>query len=323
MYCQQQFNEYYQAIKINEEKANLIEKRRILIDALKSGLPDDIPSWTYFNQGSYAMFTGVMPLDGNYDIDVGLVFEVDRSKYTPLAIKKIICNTLNKGNRSVEIKYPCVRVNYMKDGEVDFHVDLAIYCKEDDQYYIAKGDLNSEEDDTFWEIAAPRDLITWVQDCFEGDDRSQFRRVLSYMKRWRNLKIGHSNLPSIALTVFAGEYFVPKFDALNDNKPRDLLALKDLATTMKNKLDWGMFNIQLPVAPYSNLVSKLTDLQKETLKDKLELLITALEDAKTETDTHKACCKLAKQLGDDFPIPEAESAKQNAQRPVVVAGSSA
>ena len=46
---------------------------------------------------------------------------------------------LNKGNRSVEIKYPCVRVNYMKNDEVDFHVDLAIYCKEDDEYYIAKG----------------------------------------------------------------------------------------------------------------------------------------------------------------------------------------
>lgn len=323
MHCQQQFNDYYQAIKLNEEKADLREKRRILIDALKAGLPEDIPNWTYFNQGSYAMFTGVMPLDGNYDIDVGIVFEMDRSKYSALAIKKIICNTLNKGNRSVEIKYPCVRVNYMKNGEVDFHVDLAIYCKEDDEYFIAKADLNSDVEDIHWEDAAPKELIEWVQDCFEGEDRKQFRRVLSYLKRWRNLKIGHSNLPSIALTVFAAEYFVPNFDALNDNKPRDLLALKDLAQTMKNKLDWGMFNIQLPVIPYSSLVSKLTDLQKETLSDKLDVLITELEAAETEKDTHKACCKLAKQLGDDFPIPEAESAKQNAQKPVVVAGSSA
>jgi hypothetical protein len=323
MYCQQQFIDYYQAIKLNEEHADLREKRRIIIDALKSGLPEDIPNWTYFNQGSYAMHTGVMPPDGNYDIDLGIVFEMDRSAYSALAIKKVICNTLNKGNRSVEIKYPCVRVNYMKQGEVDFHVDLAIYCKEGDQYYLAKADLNSEDDDIIWEIAAPKELIDWVYDRFEGEDRRQFRRVISYFKKWRNLKIGHSNLPSIALTVLAGENFTPNFDPLNSDKPRDLLAFKSLATYMKNKLTWGLLNVNLPVMPYSNLVGKLTDLQKETLRDKLDILITALEAAETETYTHKACCKLEKQLGEEFPVPEPESARQNAQRPVVVAGSSA
>ena len=323
MYCQQQFKDYYEEIKISDEKAGLREKRTILLDALKAGLPDDAPSWTHFNQGSYAMNTGVMPLDGNYDIDVGIVFDMDTSDYTALEIKKQVFSALNKGNRSVEIKYPCVRVNYMKNGEVDFHVDLAIYCQENDQYYIAKGKNNSEEDEIFWEVSSPKELIDWVYDRFSGDDRNQFLRVVSYLKRWRDLKLSHSNLPSIALTVFAGQYFVPNHDVFNDNKPRDLLALKNLAEMMKNKLDWNMFDIILPVSPRSSLLSKLTQQQKENLKDQLEGLISVLNEAQNETDTHKACKKLAKQFGDEFPVPEADSAKSYTPRSVTVTGSSA
>lgn len=323
MYCQQQFKEYYEEIKISDEKAGLREKRTILLDALRAGLPEKVPGWTHFNQGSYAMGTGVMPLDGNYDIDVGIVFDMDRTEYTALEIKKEVFFALNKGNRSVEIKYPCVRVNYMKNGEVDFHVDLAIYCKEDDDYYIAKGKTNSDADKILWEDSAPRELIDWVYDRFSGDDRKQFLRVISYLKRWRDLKLGHSNLPSIALTVFAGEYFVPNHDIFNNNNPRDLLALKSLAETMKNKLDWGMFDIHLPVSPKTSLVSKLTELQKENLQDKLECLISVLNEAQSETDTHKACKKLAKQFGDEFPVPDAEAAKSNTPRSVTVTGSSA
>ena len=88
MYCQQQFKEYYEEIKISDEKAGLREKRTILLDALRAGLPEEVPSWTHFNQGSYAMGTGVMPLDGNYDIDVGIVFDMDRTVYTALEIKR-------------------------------------------------------------------------------------------------------------------------------------------------------------------------------------------------------------------------------------------
>lgn len=324
MYCQQQFKDYYEEIKINDEKAGLREKRTILLDALRAGLPEEAPSWIHFNQGSYAMDTGVMPLDENYDIDVGIVFDMDRTEYTALEIKKEVFCALNKGNRSVEIKYPCVRVNYMKDGKVDFHVDLAIYCKEDDEYYIAKGKTNSDEDKILWEDSAPKKLIDWVYERFSGDDRKQFLRVISYLKRWRDLKLDHSNLPSIALTVFAGEYFAPNHDVFNDNKPRDLLALKDLAEKMKNKLDMGIFDINLPVSPHTSLVSKLTELQKENLQDKLECLITVLNEVhQTETDTHKACKKLAKQFGDDFPVPDSEAAKSNTPRSVTVTGSSA
>ena len=74
---QKQFEEFHSAICFDEddEKATLREKRDIIVKALKDNLGDDVPSFVNFNQGSYSMHTGVVPLDGNFDIDVGLIFD--------------------------------------------------------------------------------------------------------------------------------------------------------------------------------------------------------------------------------------------------------
>ena len=71
---QKQFEDFHTAIKLDndDEKATLREKRKVLIDALTANLDKDLPGFETFNQGSYAMHTGVVPLDGNYDIDVGV-----------------------------------------------------------------------------------------------------------------------------------------------------------------------------------------------------------------------------------------------------------
>ena len=88
---QKQFEDFHSAICFDEddEKATLREKRDIIIKALKDNLGDDVPSFTNFNQGSYSMHTGVVPLDGNFDIDVGLVFDCDQNKFPdPVVLKK-------------------------------------------------------------------------------------------------------------------------------------------------------------------------------------------------------------------------------------------
>jgi hypothetical protein len=74
---QKQFEDFHSAICFDEddEKATLREKRETIIKALRDNLGDDVPSFTNFNQGSYSMHTGVVPLDGNFDIDVGLVLQ--------------------------------------------------------------------------------------------------------------------------------------------------------------------------------------------------------------------------------------------------------
>ncbi len=80
---QKYFDDFHSKIKLdnNDEKAKLREKRDTILRALDANLPDDVPKYDNFHQGSYSMHTGVVPLDGNYDIDVGLVFDCKKDKY--------------------------------------------------------------------------------------------------------------------------------------------------------------------------------------------------------------------------------------------------
>jgi hypothetical protein len=127
---QKQFDQFHSNIKLDEddENAKLREKRDLLIADLRARLPATAPTFTHIDLGSYAIGAGVLPLDRNYDIDVGLIFDTTTSAYPdPVALKKLVLDALNYGNRTVVMKRPCVTVNYMRDGKVDYHVDLSIY----------------------------------------------------------------------------------------------------------------------------------------------------------------------------------------------------
>ena len=88
---QKQFDDFHANLKLDEddEKAKLREKRDTLLKTLRANLPADVPVFESFHQGSYSMHTGVVPLDGNFDIDVGLIFDCQRDTYTdPVTLKK-------------------------------------------------------------------------------------------------------------------------------------------------------------------------------------------------------------------------------------------
>ena len=122
---EKQFDDFHSCIKLDEddEKRKLRDKRETLIKELRARLPADVPAFENFNQGSYSMHTGTVPVDGNYDIDVGLIFDCKRDKYIdPVELKKKVRDALSNGNRTVEIRRPCVTVSYMKDGKPEYHV---------------------------------------------------------------------------------------------------------------------------------------------------------------------------------------------------------
>lgn len=111
---QKQFEDFHNAIRLDEddEKATLREKRETIIKALRANLGDDVPTFTNFNQGSYSMHTGVVPLDGNFDIDVGLIFDCNQDKYPdPIVLKKKLRDAVDTNFRTVVIRRPCVTVN--------------------------------------------------------------------------------------------------------------------------------------------------------------------------------------------------------------------
>ena len=100
---QDEFIAFHNEIKLGtyEENQTLREKRDLLIDDLAKGLKDEkVPdtgkalTFSKFDQGSYAMYTGIIPPDNDYDIDVGVIFDIKNNEYDPVKLKKLIRGSL-------------------------------------------------------------------------------------------------------------------------------------------------------------------------------------------------------------------------------------
>lgn len=345
---QDQFKKFHKAIRIknlNEDEASnyhLREKRDMLLKKLREYIdekwkdnPEEKPRFEWFNQGSYSMGTGVKPLAGNdFDIDIGISFRIAKFDYpNPVTVKNWVYEALQNSFRIVEMRTPCVRVQYKKDGENHYHVDFAIYsdkeCNGDEQTYIAKGRLRSAEVNRIWEISCPKELKKKVNDRFmDVDKKKQFKRAIRYLKRWKDyifLSSGNSAPTGIALTALAYDWFRPNLSYnsfTSEVVPNDILALKDFTTfAIAQKDFWtGRMKVSLPVPPNNNLFEKMTDSQLNNLELKFKELRDNLTAAIDETDPCVACEILQKKVfGDDFPVPDKESTGQ--KRSVAVIGS--
>lgn len=331
---QKNFEDFHSKIKLDEddEKATLREKRKILLDALTKNLADDVPKFEDFNQGSYSMHTGVVPLDGNFDIDVGLIFDCKKDKYPdPVTLKKKIRDALDTHGRSVNIRRPCVTVNYMRGDEIAYHVDLAVYTKRDDGFLdIAKGKENSEADKRVWEQSDPKKLTNLICTAFtDTGDLAQYRRCIRYIKRWRQVQFSSGAPLSIALTVAAQQWFAPYYEM--SGKAGDLQAMLNWVSAILAQFQWATIDgstyqrltVMLPVAPYSDLMGWMSEGQMSTVKAKFEGLRDALEEALDEDLPEDACKVLKKQFGDDFVVPEKAATALKVGVPVISTGNSA
>jgi Second Messenger Oligonucleotide or Dinucleotide Synthetase domain len=332
---QKYFEDFHTSIKLDDddEKAKLREKRDTLLRALRSNLDEDVPTFRSFNQGSYSMHTGVLPSDGNYDIDVGLIFDCKKDKYPdPVVLKKKVRDALDTHGRTVEIRRPCVTVNYMRGDEVDYHVDLAIYAERDDGLLdLAKGKENSSSDKRVWEPADPKELTSIICDAFTNDkDLAQYRRCIRYIKRWRNVQFSNGGAPiSIALTLAAKYWFKPYFEI--SGSPGDLIAMLGWVKAMLAQFQWestdeGLherLKVFLPVTPYNDVMAGMTKTQMAKFKEKLEKLRDALSDAYDEALPEDACKLLNKQFGDDFKVPEKKDTAKSVRAPFISTGNSA
>lgn len=332
---QSQFEEFHSNIKHDDddERAKLREKRETLVKDLRNNLPDDVPAFKEFNQGSYAMHTGTVPLDGNYDIDVGLVFQCQRDKFAdPVELKKKVRDALTRANRTIAIRRPCVTVTYLRDGNPEYHVDLAVYVqRDDDALDLAMGKENSTKELRVWQVSDPKGLTNEINSRFQGNEAAQYRRCIRYLKRWRDHKFSNGGAPiSIALTVAAYHWFKPYQDL--SGKFVDLAAMKNLTTAMLNKFTnvvgeagvWvSRLKVGLPVTPKSDLLEKMTDTQMATFKERLTALRDALAAAEKDDLPEDACERLRKLFGDEFPVPEKDDTAKSVKAPYVSTGNSA
>ena len=323
---QTHFNKFNDTIRRSYSDSNILrEKRKVLLKDLREGLQRHfqtanvgIPRFDMFNQGSYAMGTGIEPLPGeDYDIDVGLIFHISKDDYFPIEVKRWVYEALDTGNRTVKYKRPCVRVQYHRGGEELYHVDLAIYAENpsnwDNQIYLAKGFLGSAPENQIWEPADLRGLIEDFQRRFQGQDgnRAQFRRIIRYLKRWKDVNFsanGNARPTGIAMTACAMNWFqVGTVYNFNDGQYYydDLKALKNLAGAILNQFSFrSRISVRLPVPPNNDLFEKMSDKQMQNFKIKLAGLISVdLCKAEEAPNAFLACSALRRAFRDDFPLP--------------------
>lgn len=339
---QKQFVDFHDLIRLDDENEILRQKRDIVIRKLKKCIKEqypEAPSFKEFVQGSYAMSTGIQPVNGDYDIDVGLEFDMVKEDYEPVEAKEWVYDSLLGHTNSVEMKTPCVRVTYREKDEPIYHIDLTVYAGSNlgNGIYLAKGRPNSKE--KLWEQSDPKGFIKKVKEQYENsDDRAQSRRVIRYLKRWKNLKFpvgGHSAPTGIALTVCALEYFSPQKITdpfTNVSRYNDLRGLKDMVSTMLDAFvdlpgeDGGTVArliVRMPTPPHNDLFEKMTDNQMATFEERLISLNDDLKLALEEVDPVEACKILRRQFGDDFPIPPKEDTGQKKKLAVTTHSASA
>jgi hypothetical protein len=323
--------DYHDQIKLGtyDENHRLREKRDLLINELKRSLRDEkVPNtenkltFSKIDQGSYSMHTGVKPLHDDYDIDVGVIFDINIGDYNSKALKKLIRDKLDKQhNRNVSYNRPCVSVNYA----AGYHVDLPIYAKNGGDLHIAWGKETSLEH--VWYKSDPEGLKLWVKNVSnDTEQRAQFRRCVRYLKRWKNNKfisIGNTAPPSIGLTIQARKAFVYK-------KEDDLSCLIAITKNIRDsftssyciddKKNYRVVDVKLPVAPGKDVYYKMTKKQLNNYFNKIDELVEALEAAQAEESLSETSKILNKVFGD---FPEIIDAVKSKNQPYLPTGMSA
>ena len=307
---QKKFGIFHENIKLNELRHNKVlrEKRDMLLKELRQWLKKNgKPTFDIFNQGSYAMGTGIESIKKrDYDIDVGLIFNIKTHNYPdPTVVKAWVEEALSQqSNRSVEMKTSCVRVQYHRNERELYHIDLAIYGRRLwGGLELAKGKKGSQSKK--WERSEPKKLKQLLDEKFrDQDEREQFKRVIRYLKRWKDHNFsakGNATPPGIAFTTMAYHWFRPSVSKYGTKEENDFEALKNLVNSIVSN-SYGL-GITLPVQPYNSLLEKMSNSYNHVTKykGKLKKLQQALNEVARESELTKAIEILRKQFGDDFP----------------------
>lgn len=218
--------------------------------------------------------------------------------------------------RTVEIKEPCVRASYHRNGVEYLHIDLPLYAKYNDEVYLARGKATSSN--YSWENADPDGLNEYLCNHINGHD--QLRRIICYLKKWKNEKYANSSSdhqvpPSIGLTLLACTYFLRQVD--EQGKDDDLKALKFIMEKIKSQFsclydEYGNIisadiHCYLPVIPNSDVFQKMRDSSSEyilTFYKRLSTAVDKLIKALNCDNEHDAALYVQDVLGKDFEVPD-------------------
>lgn len=326
MKLKKEFEDFYKCIRIDSETQNLIDKREILEDEIKNKFPNIMEKHDIelnksdirmIDQGSYKYNTTIK--SKVVDRDVAVMIPLDISKNSdPRKIKKYLKEVINIPVRSVSIKEPCVRAAYYEKEVEWLHIDLPLYAKDNGTIYLARGKENSDK--YSWEEADPDGLNDDL--CEKINGNNQLRRIICYIKKWKNEVYSNSNRdhevpPSIGLTYLACDCF---FKQTSEEGDDDLLALQKTMNAIKNKF-FCINNIEgeitsadisreLPVPPYTDIFKKMRDSSSSYMiifYKRLSIAVNNLTNAINVESEHDPAEYVQKVLGTEFVVPEKEA----------------
>lgn len=331
---QKQLVKFHNEIKLGRFKENseLRDKRDIITNKVKHGLEKyfedndmDIPLIEFIDQGSYAIDTGIKPMDGDYDIDEGIIISLNKEDYedNPTEFKEIVRDIMKTHTKiPAKIKKPCVTITYSENDEPKYHVDLPIYLKSssDENLYLSWGNETSKTNKE-WQHSDPEGLNNHIKNAFSGDDKKQFKRIVRYLKKWKDKAFKYESSdgtpPSIGLTLIAAD----KLNTIKEintstgkEEYNDLKAMKFLVDDIVSLFSYKycfedemflyVIEYYLPVGNKGNVFSKMTNKKMNSFYEKIKKLQNALQYAIDEPDPTKACTELVEYFGDELEIPE-------------------
>lgn len=323
---QKYFEQFHKTIRVDYEMSQTLrEKRDIILKRIRKHLKENgRPCFDEFLQGSYAMKTGVAPIEElEYDIDVGLRFPFNESEHEAKEVRGWVFEAVNGHTEQVESKGPCDRVTY-SDG---YHVDLVSYASWEDALKTRHFRLAHKSKG--WRRADPPSLLAFVEQVmkpFDGTEdtatqTNQFRRVVRYLRRWSDEVMpeeSHDKPTGLAFVLLAAKHLRPT--RTWNGELDDLQALQTFASNMANT--YGRLEAKKPTPEYDDVLAKVSDDAMNGWKNRLGKLAADLAKAAREADPVKACELVKKHLGRDFPVPEPEETGKKTAAPAIITSSS-
>ena len=282
------FNTFYDSYVVlpQAEQTNLHSKKDLNIQRLKDGLQEyneeNKTSYSIVEtcvQGSVAMSTVVQNEDGDYDIDVAVVFDKSAlGDKGAQSTRNLVANALKRKtkqfNAEPEVKTSCVRIKYA-DG---YHIDFAVYRR----YYDLWNDCwVYEHAGSDWTKRDLRGLNEWFKTQNDNSE-GKLRKVVRLSKMFCKSRKSWKNMPSGLLqTVLCDEKLQESYKRIDE---LFYYTMKEIV----NRLETNT-SVSAPVDDGRDLTPRNLDTQRMTnwknrLKSKLEDLDILFKDDCSKAD---------------------------------------
>lgn len=305
MNLQKEFKKFEENISVPKSKEDKLKSGRDSIRRkIKSEFKDRDRSEPKFHmQGSFAMRTMIKEVESKYDIDDGVYIQGHEDNNQeewpePSTVHKWIYDAVENQTSIKPIsKNTCIRVDYKED----YHIDLPIYILTEDKAYLAHKSKG-------WTYSDPKKFTEWFRDKNKDTD-NQLRRVIKYLKQWRNHK--NIDLKGIEITILAGDNFAE----VEDN---DLKSLAGTVADINMKLN-NNFVCYRPVEPtYEDLFKDISNTRKNSILNGFNSLYTKLDDA-INKDSEKEVSEIMIDIfGNKFPLAQDKEENKVTEAPFIV-----